>query len=183
MRTSVASSVLDNRVRLHVVVPADAKVFINDRPTTSTGERRTYFTGVVAPGASYTFRIRAEVQRSGELLKDTRTVTAIAGAVESLAFNFDQKPAVSPEAVTQVTLTVPAGAKVKLAGVDAPSSGSTRVFATRELKRGETWDDYTVQVTINQNGREVVKTRSISLQGGEHRKLAFRFTDATVASR
>ena len=45
----VASSALDNRVRLHVEVPADAKVFINDRATTSTGVRRTYFTGAVTP--------------------------------------------------------------------------------------------------------------------------------------
>ncbi len=178
IRTSVASSVLDNRVRLLVEVPEDAQVFINDRPTTSTGTRRTYFTGAVAPGATYKFRVRAEVERNGKHLQETKTVSATAGGVESLAFNFKpQKLEVSPETVTQVTLNVPENAKVNLAGIDAPSKGKTRVFATRQLRRGETWEDYTVTVTINQDGRDVVQSRRITLSGGEHRKLAFNFED------
>jgi uncharacterized protein (TIGR03000 family) len=68
-----------------VSVPEDAKVFINGKPTKSTGARRKYYSGWLKNGATYTFDVVAQVYRNGERLEnseklvlgsgDARTVT------------------------------------------------------------------------------------------------------------
>lgn len=46
-----------NRLRLFVTVPADAQVWLDDQPTTSTGTRRVYETPILPPGRLYPFRV------------------------------------------------------------------------------------------------------------------------------
>ncbi|MBN1394261.1 MAG: TIGR03000 domain-containing protein [Pirellulales bacterium] len=74
---------------LTVWVPYDAKVTINGLKTTSTGSRRQFVSHGLTPGFSYTYVVKAELVRDGQLLEDTRTVTLTAGKVKAVAFGFN----------------------------------------------------------------------------------------------
>ena len=60
---------------LAVSVPSDAKVIINGLETRSTGSRRQFYSSGLKPGLKYTYVVRGEVVRNGQVQEDTRTVT------------------------------------------------------------------------------------------------------------
>ncbi len=111
------------------------------------------------------------------MAKETKLVTLTAGQKESVRFvSLEGKPV-----QTAVTLNVPADAKVILAGNETKASGETRTFRTSQLKAGEQWDDYVVEV--HHAGK--VKRESLRLIAGDEVSLTFNFDDdqALVASR
>jgi uncharacterized protein (TIGR03000 family) len=71
---------------LAVTVPADAKIFVNDHATTSTGTSRQYVSRAMQPGASYTYRVRAEFVRDGRSVTQEQTVQLVAGQTRALDF-------------------------------------------------------------------------------------------------
>ncbi len=75
-----------------VWVPYDAKVIINGRETRSTGSRRQFYSSGLKPGLNYTYAIRAQVIRNGQVQEDTRTVTLTAGQITAVAFGFNATP-------------------------------------------------------------------------------------------
>jgi len=68
-------------------VPADAKVFVNDRPTTSTGTLRSYSSRGLLIGYQYGFTVRSERVVGGRLLSETQNLRLTAGQTGQLAFN------------------------------------------------------------------------------------------------
>jgi uncharacterized protein (TIGR03000 family) len=73
-------------------------------------------------------------------------------------------------------LNVPEGAKVKLAGSSTRATGPQRTFHSRNLKTGEVWDEYAVEVEFNGQ----VKSQIIRLIGGDHLELSFQFDQQPV---
>jgi hypothetical protein len=51
------------------------------------------------------------------------------------------------------------------------------VFRTKQLRNGESWDDYKIQVTV----AGVTKEKVIRLIGGDNLELTFNFDDAVDA--
>jgi uncharacterized protein (TIGR03000 family) len=87
---------------------------------------------------------------------------------------------VVPEVIaTTLELTVPEGAKVRLAGVDTKQTGTARQFVTHRLSAGSTWDNYTVEVEATIDGKVVREAKTISLAAGETRAMAFNFEKAS----
>jgi uncharacterized protein (TIGR03000 family) len=84
--TSSAQAASDSVV-LTVNVPADAKVFVNGRATTSTGEVRRFGSAGLERDATYRYQVRAEFVRDGKPVSEEKTVTMTAGQSGSLAFN------------------------------------------------------------------------------------------------
>jgi len=76
---------------LTVVVPFEAKVFINGMETKSTGSRRQFVSYGLKPGYSYRYDIRVELVRDGKLEVATMTKVLKAGSREFATFPF-QKP-------------------------------------------------------------------------------------------
>jgi uncharacterized protein (TIGR03000 family) len=68
-----------NRARLIVDVPADAKLFIDDRAMKTVATHRAYQTPDLEPGQTYYYEVRVEVERDGKLLSETRRVLVRAG--------------------------------------------------------------------------------------------------------
>ncbi len=81
--------------QLTIVVPADAKVFINGHQTRSIGTHREYVSYGLESGLTYRYEVRAEVVRDGKTVEDTREVFLSAGSREGVAFDFAAKKAVS----------------------------------------------------------------------------------------
>ena len=80
---------------LTVWVPYDAKVTINGRETRSTGSRRQFYSSGLQPGLNYTYVVRAQVIRNGQVQEDTQKVTLTAGQITAVAFGFNAAPQVA----------------------------------------------------------------------------------------
>jgi uncharacterized protein (TIGR03000 family) len=145
--------------------------------TKSTGPLRSYVSRGLTAGESYTYKVRAEVERNSETLEETKTVVLRAGSSSSLRFDFD-----SEAAETSLTLHVPEDATIKLAGTSVTGSGPVRVFKTDRLSAGQEWAGYTVEVSVNRGGQEVTRAQTITLTAGENRDLTFDFDAPRVAS-
>jgi len=169
----------DDAVYLTVSVPDDAKVFVNGVATTSTGEVRQFVSRGLKPGKSYTFDVRAELESAdGKQTVDSKSVVVSAGQREQVQFAFDEQ---NSPVQTAVTLNVPEGAIVRLSGNQTEATGTVRTFHTSQLKAGEVWDEYEIQVQLG----DEVKNRSIRLIGGDDLQLTFAFDSKTekLASR
>lgn len=175
-KTVVTSS---TKASLTVSVPADARVYINGRATSSTGTMRQYASPNLSQGKTYTYEVRAEANRGGQVVKQTETVQLRAGETRNLAFRLDQPRAVE----TGLTLNVPEDAVVVLAGEATTATGSLRTYKTAHLNAGQEWSNYAVQVSVVRNGQTLKQEKTISLVGGRQESLRFTFAEQQVAAR
>jgi uncharacterized protein (TIGR03000 family) len=90
----------------------------------------------------------------------------------------------APEAApaTTLTLKVPAEAKVFLAGNETSSSGEVREFTTTKLAAGQSWDNYTIRVTFEQDGQTISREKTITLNAGDSQVVSFESEGQLVAS-
>jgi uncharacterized protein (TIGR03000 family) len=161
---------------LNVRVPEGAKVFVNGRPTLSTGDRRQYVSRGLASGFTYTYEIRAEAEVDGQTVQDTKVIRLEAGDRIDLAFDLKSQPE------TSLTLRVPEDATVTLAGNPTSATGDVRVFRTTSLAAGEEWSNYVIRVTVDRDGEMLAREETIALKAGEARELTFDFEAPQVAS-
>jgi uncharacterized protein (TIGR03000 family) len=75
-----------NQARLIVELPADAKLYVDDRLTTTTSERRVFNSPQLQEGQTYYYMLRAEVARDGKTLSETKRVLLHAGDVIQASF-------------------------------------------------------------------------------------------------
>jgi uncharacterized protein (TIGR03000 family) len=164
---------------LTVSVPADARVYVNGKATSSTGSFRQYASPNLSQGKTYTYEVRVEANRDGQMVVQSETVQLRAGETQSLAFNLNQPRAVE----TSLTLHVPQDARVVLAGDATTATGSVRTYKTTTLSPGQAWSDYSIQVSVVRNGQTVTQEKTISLVGGRQESVRFAFGDNQVATR
>ena len=158
-------------------MPENAKVYVNGVRTSSTGSERSYVSRGLQQGFNYTYEVRAEIERDGETVEETKTVSMRAGSANRLAFDLPSVPQ------TSLTLNVPAEAKVFLAGSETKSSGPVREFTTTKLATGESWDNYTILVTLNGPDAEPrSQEKTIVLKSGDTQELSFDFETPQVAA-
>jgi uncharacterized protein (TIGR03000 family) len=80
----------DGVARVTVIVPADARVFLDDSPTMQTGTERTFVSPTLQAGARYTYSIRASWTEGGRTVEQTRDVPVRAGANVRVDFTNSQ---------------------------------------------------------------------------------------------
>ena len=166
---------------LVVEVPAEARIYVNDRLTSTPGTMREYVSRNLVRGYNYSYEVRAEMEVNGQVVSETKKIDLRAGQNAKLAFNL--APSTSEEVETSITVKVPANAKVNLGGNDTKAKGETRTFRTSALRKGTEWKDYKIVVTANVDGVEVTKEQTFNLQAGEEKELSFEFDAASVAAR
>ncbi len=177
-----------NGTILTVIVPEDAKVYMNGQLTKTPGTHRQYISRGLQSGQRYTYEVQAIVNRGGQALRDTQVIQVRAGQTAQVAFQFAGARATqlseSAEAVrTTLTLQVPEDAQVVLAGNPTGATGAIRRYTTTGLAQGEKWEDYRVLVTAVRKGQTVTQERTIRLTGGESKLLQFQLDDVRVATR
>jgi uncharacterized protein (TIGR03000 family) len=163
---------------LIVEVPADAKIYVNGRLTSTPGEVREYVSRNLIPGFNYAYEVRAEIERDGKMVTDTKQIDVRAGEQTKLAF--DLLPT-AQQMETSITLKVPANAKVNLGGNDTNVQGETRVFRTSALAPGAEWKDYKVVVSWEADGQQFTKEQTFNLKAGENKEVEFDFNTSQVA--
>ncbi len=169
----------DDAVYLTVAVPSDAKIFVNGNATDSTGAVRQFVSRGLKSGKSYRFEIRAELEGAdGQVISEEKSLVVTAGKREQVQFDFAET---SVPIETAVTLDVPEGAQVTLAGNPTKATGTKRTYRTSQLKAGQIWDDYQIQVRLG----DEVKNQSVRLIAGDKLHLTFSFdeTAGQLASR
>jgi uncharacterized protein (TIGR03000 family) len=168
-------------IELKLNVPEDARVTINDRLTSIEGSERAY---VVRGGLledQYPFVVRAEIERNGQTITETKQVDLRGGQVALLSFDLDaestQVASIDEPVNTTVRLRVPEEAKVYLAGHEMKQKGKMRVFETTQLRAGEELENYTVRVIMG-DGNAESREKQLTLVGGETQEVEFDFTRA-----
>ncbi len=84
---------------------------------------------------------------------------------------------------TTLTVSVPADAKITLAGIETKQTGEVREFATDKLAAGQTWSNYTVRVEVTRDGKTMSQDRTIMLSGGQSQELSFDLGGMQLASK
>lgn len=161
---------------LSLELPAEAKVFINDQSTSTTGAIRNYRSSNrgATVDQELNYRVKAVVVRDGKELVRTKRVTMRPGQNETVKFEFDQ-PVQVASVVTKLALRVPANAKVTLCGSPTKHTGVARTFETQSLATGQIWQGYKVEVEFERGGQTVTEERLIDMVGGQSHSLAIGF--------
>jgi uncharacterized protein (TIGR03000 family) len=74
-----AESLAPSKAKLIVEVPAGAKLFIDDRSMATQSEYHAYQTPTLAPGQTYYYEVRVEMNHDGKALSQTKRVLLRAG--------------------------------------------------------------------------------------------------------
>jgi uncharacterized protein (TIGR03000 family) len=90
---SIPGVASDKVAHVTVNVPADAQVWFDDRPTTTTGAVRHYETPALAPSSHYAYEIRARWNDNGREVTQTQKVDIRAGASVRVDFPLPQATA------------------------------------------------------------------------------------------
>jgi uncharacterized protein (TIGR03000 family) len=172
-----SSNILPNEIHLTVNLPESAKVFVNGNATTTTGTKRHFVSRDLKANDAYRFEVKAVMNNAdGSEVVQSKTVVVESGNGEEL--NFESLKSDAP-IETILTLNVPEKANVVLAQNGTKSEGTSRVFRTKQLQQGHSWDDYKIQVTHE----GVTKEKTIRLIAGDNLELSFNFEDSDSASK
>jgi uncharacterized protein (TIGR03000 family) len=95
---ATATAPSDNNAHLTVNVPADARVWIDDTPTTSTGPVRQFESPPLTPGSRYSYEIRASWNENNRKVTQTQKVAVTAGA--HVRVDFPVPPGTAEQAST-----------------------------------------------------------------------------------
>jgi uncharacterized protein (TIGR03000 family) len=185
------SSIDRTSATISVLVPADARVFVNGNLTKSTGTNRQYVSRGLVAGQSYTYELRMEYTVDGKTEVENKTVRLIAGERVDLAFAQGINPTLNvstpatkiDSSKTTLILKVPADAKVRLAGNLTSQTGEVREYITNRLSAGEAWSNYTITVEATVNGEVKTQEKTITLYAGDERKVDFDFDNNTAINR
>jgi len=152
---------------LGLSVPKDAKVYINGKLTSTPGLIREYVSRKLKSGKTYSYQVKAVVERNGEELVRSKLVRIETGTSLLVEFDF-----VRPQ-VTKLVLKVPTDAEVLLDGQATKATGNTRIFSTGKLSNDQSWKDYQVEVRYQVAGKQVVRKQSLTLTAGATEVLDF----------
>jgi uncharacterized protein (TIGR03000 family) len=164
---------LRNDASLSVKVPADAKVFVNDRPTPSTGADREYISRNLQSGAHYNYAVRVEFIRNGQPVLENKTVQLTAGQSANLDFTQGEarvQTAANPETRTTLIGRVPANAKLYLSSQEMKLSSPVHELPTTYLTTGSQWADDAIRAVIEKDGQQQVREQTVSLKADESRE-------------
>jgi uncharacterized protein (TIGR03000 family) len=73
---------------IQVSLPAEARLTVDGRLTTSTSSSRTLISPNLEPGYDYFYTLRAEIVRDGQTLTQTQRVAVRAGDQTRVSFDF-----------------------------------------------------------------------------------------------
>jgi uncharacterized protein (TIGR03000 family) len=69
-----------------IKLPADAKLYFDDRPTKQVGAERTYVTPELTPGKEYAYQVKIEYTQDGRIMTQTKSVSVRAGQTSRVEF-------------------------------------------------------------------------------------------------
>jgi uncharacterized protein (TIGR03000 family) len=86
---------VDGSATIIITLPADARLTVDGKATTSTSERRTLVTPVLEGDSTYVYTMQAEITREGRVMMETQQVMVRGGQVSNVQFNFSAQSVAS----------------------------------------------------------------------------------------
>jgi uncharacterized protein (TIGR03000 family) len=87
-------TMLSNRAKLLVELPANSKLYIDDKPMKTASGVRSFNTPELEPGQAYYYIVRVETERDGKPVSETRRVIVRAGQIARADFKDMESEAV-----------------------------------------------------------------------------------------
>jgi uncharacterized protein (TIGR03000 family) len=75
---------------LRISLPADAQLFVGEINTHSAGADRTFRSPPLTEGKTYAYEFRAELERDGRVITQTKQVVIQAGQSATVSFDLDE---------------------------------------------------------------------------------------------
>lgn len=88
----------------------------------------------------------------------------------------DGDSAKSTRADARMVVSLPNNATLYVNGMKTTSEGAARQFISRDLEKGLRYP-YDLKAVLEIDGRQIVKTKQVVLQAGDHSEVAFGFAD------
>lgn len=170
------SSLTPTRATVVVALPADAKLYADDRAMNLSSASRTFVTPTLEAGRTYQYTLRAEYTRAGEMVKTSRRVTVRAG--ETTRVDFEE----SAELTASLTVTVPADAKLTVDGVANTMTGAERVFRTPALEKDREYA-YTMKAEVVRDGKVVSQVQKVQFRAGGKVTVDFADLEPALAAK
>lgn len=109
---------------LAIECPADAKVYVNDRPTVIGGTRRTFVSRNLVPGATYNYHVRVQYERDGQVVDVEKTVPLAANKSAQLSINDSGELVASGDKPSEIAAPDSSPPSDKLVAQPAPDNAS-----------------------------------------------------------
>jgi uncharacterized protein (TIGR03000 family) len=171
----------DSRAAVLVKLPADAKLYANNQLTALSSDERFFYTPALPDQAAYTYQLRVEYMRDGELVRDQQKIMVRAG--EQTEVRFEEK--VTKLTTSKAIVKLPADAKLFIDEHESGMQGPVREYNTPKLQSGETYV-YRFRAEVTRNGKKEVQSQLVNFKGGQPFEVDFRdldTKDGTFASR
>jgi uncharacterized protein (TIGR03000 family) len=85
-RTPLPEEDTQVQAKITLVVPADAKVYVDGQPTQLQSERRVFTTPPLQTGKTYYYDFQVEVTRNGRVIRETQQVVIQPGRTQEVSF-------------------------------------------------------------------------------------------------
>lgn len=176
-----------NQATVIVQLPADARLTVDGKGADLTSATRSFITPALEMDRDYYYTIKAEADRDGRALTQTKRVLVRAGQVSRVDFgDLTSAEAVkvtreASPAPARITVRLPEKADLYVDDVLCPQKDSAeRSFETPTLEPGRTYH-YALRVELVRDGRTVKEDRRIDMRAGK--KIDVDFTDmGTIAT-
>jgi uncharacterized protein (TIGR03000 family) len=163
---------VNTRAEVIVRVPANAKLIANGQPTELTGEQRVFETPSLTPGHEFKYNLAIEINVEGKTKTIAKQITVRAGHRTVVDF--------TERASSEITVNLPAKARLTVDGVDTRMTGGKHTFKTPELTKGQPFS-YIFRAEIDRNGGTEIVSQEVKFTAGE--PVNVDFTDATASTK
>lgn len=163
---------VNTQAEVIVRVPANAKLLANGQATELTGEQRVFRTPNLTPGEDFKYNLAIEINVDGETKTIAKQITVRAGHRTNVDF--------TERASSEVTVNLPAKARLTVDGIDTRVNGGKHTFKTPELTKGQPFS-YIFRAEIDRNGTMEIVRQEVKFKAGE--PVNVDFTDARASTK
>ncbi|HTU21922.1 MAG TPA: TIGR03000 domain-containing protein [Gemmataceae bacterium] len=86
----------DNVAEVVLIVPEDAEVWFDGKKTRQTGSHRTFWSPVLTPGKTYSYKVKARWLENGRSVEQTRTIDVSANCISRVDFAKPKREPIAP---------------------------------------------------------------------------------------
>lgn len=166
-------------------MPADAVVLVNDQRIEAAS---SYLTQPLDSDKEYVLNVEAAVLRDGKNINRVKRLVIRSGEVVRLAFRDMEsadgrwtKEGEAGSSPAQITVRLPADARLTVHGVACPLTSDMRTFDTPSLPPGQTYY-YLLKAEVVRDGRTIAQTRRVDFRSGQRVTVSFDNLGASLVT-
>jgi uncharacterized protein (TIGR03000 family) len=180
---AAAAAAVPAPATITVRLPADAKLTVDGAPTSTGTAERLLRSPPLEPGREFSYILQAETVRNGTTYTSTRKVPVRAGQPSAVDFgDLSDGVARAPDAPAEVTVKLPADAKLFVDGQPYAETGAVRRIQSPPLPAEKPFV-YTLRAEWQQDGQARAETRQVDVAAGKKVEVDFTRPAPSAAAR